>query len=296
MQPPKISNRFRRKAGRKAVEARQERAEVKDQVTNGKLYFFDLFSDTRKSISRMKLVDLLQSVPGIGKVRAELILERTKISPSRRIGGVGHRQLELLRQEFLLMKNSPKTGKLLVVSGPSGVGKSTITNHLRSDNRFWISVSVTTRPIRIVGAFVRISNVDTPLALITEQYYTNIANKAQAGTPQKLLYRPDTPYGRILLYPTPNAVVPLFIKAEKMIGQYATLVTTQYLPPGYQRLLELSLAMELAPEYGSQVKPEIIANLRADLDSLIRTNIQPLPVNKTDNLPNTNTTFNMPPI
>jgi hypothetical protein len=81
-----------------------------------------------------------------------------------------------------------------------------------------------------------------------------------------------------------------------MIGQYATLVTTQYLPPGYQRLLELSLAMELAPEYGSQVKPEIIANLRADLDSLIRTNIQPLPVNKTDNLPNTNTTFNMPPI
>ena len=91
MQPPKISNRFRRKAGRKAVEARQERAEVKDQVTNGKLNFFDLFSDTRKSISRMKLVDLLQSVPGIGKVRAELILERTKISPSRRIGGVGHR-------------------------------------------------------------------------------------------------------------------------------------------------------------------------------------------------------------
>ena len=74
---------------------------------------------------------------------------------------------------------------------------------------------VTTRPIRIVGAFVRISNVDTPLALITEQYYTNIANKAQAGTPQKLLYRPDTPYGRILLYPTPNAAVPLFIKAEK---------------------------------------------------------------------------------
>jgi len=148
MQPPKISNRFRRKAGRKAVEARQERAEVKAQVSNGKLYFFDLFSDPRKSISRMKLVDLLQSVPGIGKVRAELILERTKISPSRRIGGVGHRQLELLRQEFLLMKNSPKTGKLLVVSGPSGVGKSTITNHLRSDNRFWISVSVTTRPIR----------------------------------------------------------------------------------------------------------------------------------------------------
>jgi hypothetical protein len=155
---------------------------------------------------------------------------------------------------------------------------------------------VTKRPIRIVGAFVRVSNVDTPLALITEQYWTNIAAKTTSGTPTKLLYRPNIPYGQILLYPTPNATMQLFIKAERMISAYATLTSTQFLPPGYQRLLELSLAMELAPEYGSQVKPEIIANLRADLDSLIRTNIQPLPVNKTDNVPNTNTTFNMPPI
>lgn len=155
---------------------------------------------------------------------------------------------------------------------------------------------VTARPIRIVGAFVRVSNVDTPLALITEQYWTNIAKKAVIGTPQKLLYRPNLPYGQIVLYPTPNAAISIFIKAERMITKYASLISTQYLPPGYQRLLELSLAMELAPEYGSQVKPEILANLRADLDSLIRTNIQPLPVNKTDNIPNTNTTFNMPPI
>lgn len=155
---------------------------------------------------------------------------------------------------------------------------------------------VTQRPIRIVGAFVRANDVDTPLALITEQYWTNIAAKSTAGTPTKLLYRPNTPYGQVLVYPTPNAAISIFIKAEKMISRYATLVSIQYLPPGYQRLLELSLAMELAPEYGSQVKPEILANLRADLDSLIRTNIQPLPVNKTDNVPNTNTTFNMPPI
>lgn len=147
---------------------------------------------------------------------------------------------------------------------------------------------VTNRPIRIVGAFVRISNVDTPLALITEQYWTNITSKALAGTPQKLLYRPDAPYGRILLYPTPNAAVSLFIKSEKMIGAYASLVSTQYLPPGYQRLLELSLAMELAPEYGSKVAPESVSNLKMDLDSLIRTNIQKLPNSKIGNIPNSN--------
>jgi len=148
MLPPRLSSRARRKAGEKAVLARQDRAKVKEQVASGELFFFDLFKDERKSITRMKLVDLLQSVPGIGQARAAIIFERTKISPSRRIGGVGHRQIELLRQEFLLIKNSRKSGKLLVVSGPSGVGKSTITNRLRADERFWISVSVTTRLIR----------------------------------------------------------------------------------------------------------------------------------------------------
>ena len=148
MIPPKISNRLRKKAGKSAVLARRERARVKEQIASGEKNFFELFDPSSKAISRMKMIDLLQAVPGIGKIRAELILDRTKISHSRRIGGVGHRQLALLRQEFLLMKNSPKSGKLLVVSGPSGVGKSTITNKLRSDNRFWNSVSVTTRPIR----------------------------------------------------------------------------------------------------------------------------------------------------
>ena len=148
MLPPRLSSRARRKAGEKAVLARQDRAKVKEQVASGELFFFDLFKDERKSITRMKLVDLLQSVPGIGQARAQIIFERTKISPSRRIGGVGHRQIELLRQEFLLVKNSRKSGKLLVVSGPSGVGKSTITNRLRADERFWISVSVTTRLMR----------------------------------------------------------------------------------------------------------------------------------------------------
>ncbi len=190
MQPPKISNRFRRKAGEKAVAARRERATIKALVASGELFFFDLFKDERKSIARMKLIDLLQSVPGIGKVRAELILDRTKISPSRRIGGVGHRQLELLREEFLLMKNSPQSGKLLVVSGPSGVGKSTITNKLRADERFWISVSVTTRRIRtgeVDGVDYHFVSDDKVEEMIKANEFLEFAEFAGAkyGTPKK---------------------------------------------------------------------------------------------------------------
>jgi len=190
MQPPKISNRFRRKAGEKAVAARRERATIKALVASGELFFFDLFKDERKSIARMKLIDLLESVPGIGKVRAELILDRTKISPSRRIGGVGHRQLELLREEFLLMKNSPQSGKLLVVSGPSGVGKSTITNKLRTDERFWISVSVTTRRIRtgeVDGVDYHFVSDDKFEEMIKANEFLEFAEFAGAkyGTPKK---------------------------------------------------------------------------------------------------------------
>lgn len=41
------------------------------------------------------------------------------------------------------------TGRLLVVAGPSGVGKSTVVNWVRSNApSVWVSVSMTTRPMR----------------------------------------------------------------------------------------------------------------------------------------------------
>jgi len=43
MLPPRLSTRARRRAGEKAVLARQDRAKVKEQVASGELFFFDLF-------------------------------------------------------------------------------------------------------------------------------------------------------------------------------------------------------------------------------------------------------------
>jgi guanylate kinase len=43
----------------------------------------------------------------------------------------------------------PAANRLAVLSGPAGVGKSTVVSHLRRhEPRIWHSVSVTTRPIR----------------------------------------------------------------------------------------------------------------------------------------------------
>ncbi|MPZ51570.1 MAG: guanylate kinase [Acidimicrobiia bacterium] len=45
-------------------------------------------------------------------------------------------------------KSSPEAGRLVVLSGPSGVGKSTVLSHLGERYRFQFSVSATTRPPR----------------------------------------------------------------------------------------------------------------------------------------------------
>ena len=96
----------------------------------------------------MRVYDLLSSLPGVGKARATLIMERRSISLTRRIGGLGQLQLKALGKELAVTKAETKRGNLVVISGPGGVGKSTITAQLRNDPRFWISVSATTRQPR----------------------------------------------------------------------------------------------------------------------------------------------------
>lgn len=147
--PPILSRADRAIAGSKAVQARKERSEVKSRLASGELSIFDLFNDGRDSVMRMKLCDALKAVPGVGEKRVEHIFAKTGISKSRRIAGVGRKQIDLLRQELLLMKTLPQSGKLIVVSGPSGVGKSTITNLLKSHPKFWVSISATTRERRL---------------------------------------------------------------------------------------------------------------------------------------------------
>ena len=56
--------------------------------------------ETNEVIGKMRVVDLLQSMPGVGKVRARQIMERLGISESRRVRGLGINQTAALKQEF----------------------------------------------------------------------------------------------------------------------------------------------------------------------------------------------------
>lgn len=147
--PPVLSREERAANLLKAKAARTDRAEIKRLISTGQISIFDAINDPRDSIQRMKVLELLEAVPGVGPARAELIMEKKRISLSRRIGGLGPLQLKSLRKEAGIMKVDPKVGSLIVMSGPGGVGKSTITQYLKNDPRFWVSVSVTTREPRV---------------------------------------------------------------------------------------------------------------------------------------------------
>jgi len=146
--PPKLSPEERAAANSAAIAARQVRAAVKKSLGNGELSIFDVINSVDPAIRKMRVRELLESVPGVGKLRAEAIIERAKISPTRRIAGLGVNQVSALRGELSVSKIDPARGTLIVMSGPGGVGKSTITRALRGDPRFWISVSATTREPR----------------------------------------------------------------------------------------------------------------------------------------------------
>jgi ribosomal protein S13 len=48
----------------------------------------------------MKVVTLLESLPGVGKVRARRLMEEIGISESRRVRGLGGQQREALLKTF----------------------------------------------------------------------------------------------------------------------------------------------------------------------------------------------------
>jgi guanylate kinase len=148
--PPQLTPEQREAALLKAGISRKRRAEVKAQIKNGELSIDDVLklAEADEAIGKMRVKELLESLSGVGKVRVVSLMERLNISPTRRIQGLGKHQIRQLRQEFMKADMSVKPGTLLVLSGPGGVGKSTVAKKLRERDEFWVSVSATTRAPR----------------------------------------------------------------------------------------------------------------------------------------------------
>ena len=157
--PPPLDPEARRRNAELAIAARRERSKIKSALKEGSLSLREIFDSSSAAAQRMRVIELLTSLPQMGPLRAESLMEKVGISRTRRIAGLGVRQ----RRELLTLveRNIPSKmlstlgamssafyGRLFVISGPGGVGKSTITQEVARFEDFFLSISVTTRPPR----------------------------------------------------------------------------------------------------------------------------------------------------
>lgn len=99
---PPLTPEQRQAALDKAAASRRERAEVKNRLKHSGASILDVLEQGQDNdvVAKMRVVDLLQSMPGVGKVRARQMMERLSISESRRVRGLGTKQVAALEREF----------------------------------------------------------------------------------------------------------------------------------------------------------------------------------------------------
>lgn len=102
MAVPELTPEQRRAALDKAAKMRRERAQVKSRLKHSGASLTEVLHDgaANEAIGKMKVMDLLQSMPGLGKVRAKSLMQRIGISESRRVRGLGANQIAALEREF----------------------------------------------------------------------------------------------------------------------------------------------------------------------------------------------------
>jgi guanylate kinase len=183
---------------RAAIAARRARAAIKKAVTEQRRSatgVLDRASSHPHSIEAgMRVTDLLQGIPGLGRVRIKRVIERLAISPSKRLGGLGALQRDRLRE--YLQKRAPFTGdekasRLVVLAGPTAVGKGTVSSWIRENvPGVLLSVSATTRaprPGEVDGAsyyFVDDDEFDRMIEAGEFLEWAVVHNSSRYGTPR----------------------------------------------------------------------------------------------------------------
>jgi guanylate kinase len=141
----------------KGAALRSRRALLKAEISDGRHHLIELFDQASEAecdpvLSGLRVEWFLRSIPGFGVTKAKRLLERLGINPRATLGGLRVRQRSSLRREVVALRRryfASSRGHLVVLVGPSGVGKGTIVSWITEHHpRFAVSVSATTRAPR----------------------------------------------------------------------------------------------------------------------------------------------------
>jgi hypothetical protein len=76
----------------RANEIRTRRAQLKRDLTGGRVSIHDLLLEPPAYVETAKVFDMLLAVPKYGRVKVNKVLQQCRISPSKTIGGLSQRQ------------------------------------------------------------------------------------------------------------------------------------------------------------------------------------------------------------
>jgi ATP-dependent Clp protease adapter protein ClpS len=93
---PTLSAEEKREALEKAQVMRKKRSEIRTALKKGEIDFGKILEGEDEVTARMRVAYLLRSLPRVGKVKAQKIMEEIGIDESRRVQGLGKRQKEAL--------------------------------------------------------------------------------------------------------------------------------------------------------------------------------------------------------
>ncbi len=101
MAVPKLSTEERAKALAKAQEMRTKRMELRKQLKAGEVTLKSVLEDMdNEVVARMKVKYLLESLPNVGKITAKSLMDEIGINESRRVQGLGKRQISQLMEKL----------------------------------------------------------------------------------------------------------------------------------------------------------------------------------------------------
>ncbi|MDR0960271.1 MAG: 30S ribosomal protein S13 [Propionibacteriaceae bacterium] len=100
---PQLSAEQLQEARQAATAARRARAEFKSRIRRGELTFSQALEEAEKDpvLAHIRVFDFLMALPRVGEKKANELMETHRIARSRRIQGLGPRQVESLRSEFV---------------------------------------------------------------------------------------------------------------------------------------------------------------------------------------------------
>ena len=98
--PPILTPEQRAAALAKAAEARTARVIIKGQLKNGTMRVAAALESDDPNVGKLKVIAMLESLPGLGKVKARKIMEEVGIADNRKIQGLGTQQKKTLLEHL----------------------------------------------------------------------------------------------------------------------------------------------------------------------------------------------------